>query len=266
MPEPSTPYTAEQLRRATDFLRVRLGLQRLLSRRLERALYRAAKQIAEIAARYSIAPRNFRFSADKQLNEEVDAVIRELIAQLSLDLEQSAVTADDEPEERSRILAVLAAAFMGKTAAQRFAVYARRFKYELEPAIAAALALGYSVEETAQRIRIHLHNPYANSLISYAAKNAFLARRAAGVSYGSGRYKAARNNLERVGVDTLARARTEAFKQKEEREYHTQEWYVMRGSSYPCELCDSKVGLHHDSTDLPPYHPNCVCIAIPSGP
>jgi hypothetical protein len=37
---------------------------------------------------------------------------------------------------------------------------------------------------------------------------------------------------------------------------------VRRGSSYPCSICDSNVGFHTDG-NLPPYHPRCVCIAIP---
>lgn len=42
-------------------------------------------------------------------------------------------------------------------------------------------------------------------------------------------------------------------------------YYVRRGSSYPCAMCDNAVGLHSaDETDnLPPLHKHCCCIAIP---
>ncbi len=40
-------------------------------------------------------------------------------------------------------------------------------------------------------------------------------------------------------------------------------FYVSRGSSYPCELCQSHVGIHRYADELPPYHRNCCCIAVP---
>lgn len=43
----------------------------------------------------------------------------------------------------------------------------------------------------------------------------------------------------------------------------TKTFYVMRGSSYPCNICQEQVGLHTDTESLPPYHKHCCCIAIP---
>ena len=43
----------------------------------------------------------------------------------------------------------------------------------------------------------------------------------------------------------------------------TETFYVMRGSSYPCNICQEQVGLHTDTESLPPYHKRCCCIAIP---
>lgn len=41
--------------------------------------------------------------------------------------------------------------------------------------------------------------------------------------------------------------------------------HVYRGSSYPCDLCDSMVALGWQlvgNAQLPPYHPNCCCYAV----
>lgn len=43
----------------------------------------------------------------------------------------------------------------------------------------------------------------------------------------------------------------------------THTFYVMRGSSYPCGICQEQVGLHTGEETLPPYHKRCCCIAIP---
>ena len=45
--------------------------------------------------------------------------------------------------------------------------------------------------------------------------------------------------------------------------FGTQFYLVKRGSSYPCALCDSMRGIHSGWDELPPYHKNCCCIAIP---
>jgi hypothetical protein len=48
-------------------------------------------------------------------------------------------------------------------------------------------------------------------------------------------------------------------------EKNTYGFYVRRGSSYPCSMCDDAVGLHSadDTANLPPLHKHCCCIAIP---
>ena len=42
-------------------------------------------------------------------------------------------------------------------------------------------------------------------------------------------------------------------------------FYVMRGSTYPCDYCQSYVGFHQidEAEAFPPQHANCACFAIP---
>ena len=42
-------------------------------------------------------------------------------------------------------------------------------------------------------------------------------------------------------------------------------FFVSRGSSYDCKICDSQVGFHAkgDLEELPLYHPNCKCWVMP---
>lgn len=39
-------------------------------------------------------------------------------------------------------------------------------------------------------------------------------------------------------------------------------FFVMRGSSYPCNICDDEVGFHVEWDKLPPYHGHCKCFAV----
>ena len=42
-------------------------------------------------------------------------------------------------------------------------------------------------------------------------------------------------------------------------------FWVARGSSYDCKICNSQVGFHKkdDLNGLPLYHSHCCCVAIP---
>ena len=42
-------------------------------------------------------------------------------------------------------------------------------------------------------------------------------------------------------------------------------FYVLRGSNYPCSICDDACGFHpiEEAMDILPVYPHCCCYAIP---
>ena len=48
--------------------------------------------------------------------------------------------------------------------------------------------------------------------------------------------------------------------------YRTMKGYhVLRGSSYPCEICDSHTGIFYpisDEDNKPQYHAHCCCLVV----
>ena len=132
--------------------------------------------------------------------------------------------------------------------------------------IAAALALGIGNTELRTLWMAYRTKPFSNPVFNEARRMGLAASKLSGgkISYGAGKYASAENNLVRLQRSTVAQAMRlsdwEIFSRKGAVGY-----YVGRGSSYPCSLCDSMVGFHHiiDITQMPPYHANCVCWYYP---
>ena len=67
--------TEDEIRRAKEYLVLRLRAERTAVSTMEAVLLTAARRIADIAQRYNIPPEKFRFSANKNLQREVNEVL-----------------------------------------------------------------------------------------------------------------------------------------------------------------------------------------------
>lgn len=256
-------YSNEQLRRALAYIDERLDLQQAATGAIANRLKAAVLEIARISQKYQIEPKRFKFSVNRTLHEEVEAVISRLVDDLYDDICTLIINNESDDDTNELLAKWIVAERYGKTLRQRVSQYGRRFEFEIEPAIAAALLMGKSAQEVANVVSAALKAPYTSSLMQTAKKEHLEPVRSQGVTYGAGRYTSVFNNLDRVAVDSIGLSRAKAFVFEEKRDYGTNAWYVRRGSSYPCSLCDMQTGIHNSDFDLPPYHPNCVCLAIP---
>ena len=161
----------------------------------------------------------------------------------------------------------------GKTAKQRIAIYTQRLKMEMEAWIAAAVSIGVDMATLVQTFNAQSRNPYSNPIFSAAMKRlrnsgetaAASRLRTGGVSYGTGIYVSAEASLNRLArylvADSFRLAQFLAFGSTP----GIKGYIVGRGSSYPCDLCDSMAGFHPlGYEELPPYHANCCCWAMPA--
>ncbi len=236
---------------AARYIQERLKLEALASDNLSKLLKSAALQIARISTEYSITPSNFRFSANTQLKKRVDAVIEALIDAIIADARTIVLNGETDDERKSTILTWFTSAFLGKTFRQRVSKHIRLFEAEMEDVIAASKKLGYSASKTAALVGTYLSSPYNSPLLSSSSAK----------PSGKGIYASAYKNLNRAVTDQVAR--TVQRKYYEFEHAGTTIWQVIRGSSYPCSLCDSSCGIVTNVTALPPFHPRCCCIAIP---
>ena len=253
--------TDQEISRAKEYLVLRLRAERLAISTLSDALLSAARRIVEISQRYGIPPEKFRFSADRNLRREVDQVLALLRDALYDRIEDLDTFGDDE--DSSFVAPILTEPDHGKTFRQRLAEYTSRWGYELEAVIAAAGLEGIKDRnEIISNLREYMDRPYDNPWIIDHKGEGEAVRLDSFPHYGKGRAISAKTALAVLLTTVVAKgwmqnwARINAGKRG---------YYVFRGSSYPCEICDFQTSFPHDMSDkggLPPYHPNCCCYVV----
>ena len=251
--------TNKDIEQAKTYIRRRLEAEGSMSFNLEKYMKEAARRIADIAWRYRVPPSLFRFSADRNLEAEVDEVIRWLKAKI----EEAAfilATAYGDEEDKD-IIAHICAENHGKTFVQRADIYCRRFKYELEGVLAAGLLLGAAKDKVVQSVNAYLRMPYANPMFREAAKMDTSATRllAGGASYGPGRAVAMFNALDNLTGHAVSGGWMKHWADMHE---GASGFYSYRGSSYPCTTCDTMVGRHPLSDYRGGWHLRCKCIFV----
>lgn len=251
--------TEREMREAQEYLLKRLDAERSMSRNLERYMREAASRIVDIAYMYNVPPTLFRFSADKNLEKEVDDVIKWLKEQI----EEAAYTlaTAEEREDKEAILSYISAERYGKTFRQRNDIYCNRFKYELEGAIAAGLILEVGKDALKRSIYSHFRDPYKNPYFIDALgdKTVETRLRHGGVSYGVGRTNAMFTALEKLNTYAVSQGWMRHWWNMGSENGATG-FITFRGSSYPCQICDEYTRYIHPMYDAyPPLHLNCKC-------
>ena len=219
-------------------------------------------RLVRISRKYNIPPELFRFSADPNLQKEIREVLK-LVREALYDKMLIINTfEDDENEGEKYIPPLLTDKDNGKTLKERIAIYTERWGYEAEAIIAAA-----GLEKITDIHRIHaeldryMFNPYLSPMFQDHMGEGIATRLGEIPSYGKGRQKAAASALATLLAFVTARA-WQDYWAKINRKY--KRFYVYRGSSYDCDLCDSFVHAspHTNEANLPPYHPRCRCYVV----
>lgn len=244
---------SEDIESAKAYLRDRLEAEQSMDYNLNLVFREAAERIVEVCYSYGISPQSFRFSAyPREAQDEINDVITWLTETIADYYEVLAIA--EHTEDSDTILPLIFGESHGATFNERLTDYAYKYKRELELLIGAGLFLGVTQSKLIDSIVSNFKHPYANDLLADAID--------APISYGRGRTNSmytAISNLTRYGI---AEAWMHHWYKQGKRDGAIA-WYVQRGSSYPCEHCDSMVGLQTDERELPPYHNRCCCFAIP---
>ena len=251
----------KDIEEAQKFLLLRIEAEISAERNIEGYMMETARRIVAISKKYDIPPRLFRFSANDSLRREVEQVIKELKEKIADATETLAVY--DREEDRDAILEWLGSERYGKTFRERLAIYADRYKMEIEAAIAAGLFLGKPASDMLGAIKSNLKSPYNNPDIRASFRRGLTAARVRtqGVSYGTGHSNSARNLITTLSRNEIAGAWMWWYGERAMRSGATG-FYSFRGSGYPCGLCDSMVGWHPISEYQGHYHLNCRCFFV----
>lgn len=252
--------------RSVNFALKRAQAQQNAESHIAKLLFAAAKRIVALAQTYRMGLKGFTPTDDfnkraQQITRETEKEIEEYITAYAK--AAAKVLAPDDEDLQATILSQLSSYLkgniFGKTVGERNSSYLENFAQDIIRMCQAGYAMGYTQDQLLSAVRTGYKTPFSSSVITKAQrKNINIPT----PSYGRGIYHSAYQNIIRNATATIALAWGVA-----ERQYGTSNnaigFRVFRGSSYPCETCQSQVGyVHKMSDDMPPYHCSCKCWTI----
>lgn len=267
--------TQEDITSGKQFILRREEYARVLEAKVDDCLANAAQEIVTICYKYNVDPQ--KFSINSQYNEKMMAEIAEVMDNLEeeiLDLiydYSTATVSDGSPSGRKEALAAwIALLGRGNRNLQgTLDGYLYKTMKDWETAIAALRYANVAMAAAVTKVKSHLHSIYTMPEVRATFDHAedFNAKyiRNKGVQKGAvGISNNGSTNVTNMAKLTLQMAWMKELSMENE-EDGAAGYYVLRGSSYPCETCDSMVGFHkmEDIDGYPPYHGHCCCYVIP---
>lgn len=247
-------YTEAQLERAREYLR----------RRIENEVS-MEKDVHDLLSEYAVLLISAILSGATQ--EDIDDIVDMLVSELMEDIETLAV--DEHDDDRDNIIAFIRRKRDGETIEDKVRKRAYTFVDELSTVVAAAVLLKQNDQTILSSIVGSLKEPWRNPILIAAREKA---RRGEitvpkGVDleerhYGKGVPVSSETALTDLSVFAIAEG-WGIYDYRTNRAT-ARGYYVLRGSSLPCEICDSYVGYHpiEDEEGLPLYHGHCKCMVV----
>lgn len=233
------------IREAKEYIRKRIEAELSMEHYLDFVLMRSAKKIVELAYKRSIPPSMFSFNFDPFMASEIDKVILELLYDIE-DYDIKMATATEKADDNT-LLPYINREIDGITYNQRLSNYTTRFKLELQDFVTAGLVAGLSQQDLLTEIRTSFKKPYTSSLLADTPH------------FGQSAYTRLLVLTRHTIADAWMYADMESARQR-----GAVGFFSYRGSGYPCQLCDDMANRFHTFAEpYPPYHPRCVCYAVP---
>ena len=257
---------------AKQFILQREENARMLEDKIDELLADAAEKIVIICYRYDVDPQKLYIASgfNEQMMNEIAEVMDELEEEI-LALMQEYATRSTKDRDRINVL-LLWMASLGRgnrNLRDTLEGYLYKFMKDLEAAIAALRFADATMADAVTKVKTNLHTIYTMPEVMAAFKNAseFAATyiQSRGVQKGG----VGLSNNGSTNVTNMARLTLQMVWMRSRRlemeEDGAAGFYVLRGSNYPCDYCDSKVGFH-PMTDIdyfPPFHGHCCCYVVP---
>lgn len=263
--------TEEEIRDAKDYVLRMSEYSDLLGDMVMDVLKDAAERIVLICYKYNIAPKDFKFAANQQMQDEVYEVMDEVEEEIFDMIEEYSVRCTDDDDITPLLLAwLLTLGRKGRGFRATLVDKLRQFLYDLEAQIAAMKMAGYSSEKAVQRVIETLTSVYSSPEMRRAIMRpldaaSYYIQQGGNHPGNVGQSSSGANNVINMAKTTLnmiwQKALFYIFKKRKAIGY-----YQLRGSSYNCDVCDSLVGFHKGLDGInekPLVHPNCYCYRIP---
>lgn len=245
-----------EISRSAEYARKRSQALRNCESHIADILWKSAQSIVSKSSKYRKAGRltneSSLLSDARKITAEAEAGIEKYISAYS---KASCKILGIGSEN---IEAFLEGEIYGKTTSERNATYLANFAEDIVRMIKAGTLMGYTDNQLLSAVRTGYKDPYKASVITKAQKKDI---NISTPSYGKGIFRNAYENIVRNAKQVISLAWGQA-----EQEYGQESgaigYEVFRGSSYPCDVCDSLCGyVHKIGTMVIPAHVNCRCRA-----
>ena len=249
-------FSTDELEAAKDFLRRRIESEQSMARDVESLLGEYAERLLTLLFRD--APQG-----------EINALIDELIAQLIEDCYILGV--DDRQDQREAIVLWMNSERHGDTLEGRIGSRARTFFNEVFAVYLAGKLLGLGQKVLLSSVRASWKHPWDNFVLVSVREKIATGAVAGNMDdfiephYGPGTEISSLGALQTLTGYAIADAWMH-WQHEDKRREGMKGFYVLRGSSYPCDICQAVVDAgFHDMGDidaLPPFHNHCCCYVV----
>lgn len=257
---------------AKQFILQREENARMLEDKIDELLADAAEKIVIICYRYDVDPQKLYIASgfNEQMMNEIAEVMDELEEEILALMQEYATRSTKDRDRINALLLWMASLGRGnRNLRDTLEGYLYKFMKDLEAAIAALRFADATMADAVTKVKTNLHTIYTMPEVMAAFKNAseFAATyiQSRGVQKGG----VGLSNNGSTNVTNMARLTLQMVWMRSHRlemeEDGAAGFYVLRGSNYPCDYCDSKVGFH-PMTDIdyfPPFHGHCCCYVVP---
>lgn len=260
--------TQKDITKAKKWMRLRNDNAEALATLVESLLEDAVEQLTVIAYKYNCKPEDFHFAQDEKLREEVAGVMSALETDV-MDLTQAYALKEPEADKHHALLLAWLLALKSKNTEnfqQTLHLRLQQFLFDTEASLAAMLIAGHNQTVAKTKAVSTMHAVYtAPEVVSaFKKKSAAAYILSRGIHYGgNGLSSSGANNVENFARQTAVMT----WMKSQLLQYYDEGaagYYQLRGSNYPCQICDDAVGLHIGDyvNDLFP-HAHCQCYRIP---
>lgn len=246
-------YTEQEFEEAKAYLLDRLRNERSMAADVERLLVLNAQELlALLYGEYS--------------DDHIERLLNELIDELMWDVETLAV---DEHDRRSDLLLYLHSERDGETLDSRVRERVNTYYNEVYAVWLASKLLGKARSMILPSIKENLADPWNNPILAEAREMQQRGELDKDLPFEEPHFGKGVPISSLTALDRMLRyavADTWMYWQYEDAMTNgARGYYVVRGSSYPCEECDSHTGIFYpigDDENRPQYHLNCCCVVI----
>jgi len=213
---------------------------------------------------------NFTFNNHKAIEKKVDKIIDELSGDIYDSVSSRAKKAinlayqkEHEVFKNALFISFMSLLIDGKTIADRINSYLSGLKLEIESYIAVGLNNSDSMTSIFNNWYYNRKKPYNSSIIKSNIGKFEAEGLNKGIRFGSGYNSSSFMGLKELEMNNTFQSYNyilnEIWKEK-----GINGWYTVRGSNYPCPICQAQVGKFHPMSDkFLGYHNRCCCIMLP---